>query len=139
MHMDLISLALPFIAFGLAVWAYARREAGVDQRLGFRRHDGLAETEAMPQAPVRATLRHVPGVALMVATLVLMEKSAGFARLALALGLAWFAVVGFKSRVWPYRKRGANSKEVRDLTLLFAVAVCGLAVIFWRALAGQVN
>jgi hypothetical protein len=62
--MDLITLALPVIVLGLAVWAYARLEARVDQRLGFRRDDGLAETEAMRREPIRATLRHLPSVAL---------------------------------------------------------------------------
>jgi hypothetical protein len=135
--MDLIKFALPLVVTALATWAYFRREQRVDQRLGFQRDDGNAQSDALRRAPIKETLRRLPGAALMVATLVLMQKSSGFAKAALALFVVWIAVEGFRVRVWPHKKRGADSREVRDLTLFFLAMACGLAVFFWKAVANQ--
>lgn len=135
--MDLLKIALPFIVTALAAWAYLRRERQVDRRLGYERDAGTTVTDTTLRAPIKEALRRLPGVALMVAGLVLMQNSSGFAKAAMAVFVAWFAVEGFRSRVWQHKTRGADFRELRDLTLLFLALVGGLAFICWRAVASE--
>ena len=132
-------LLLPFALTAMTFWAYLRREMQVDQRLGFKRDEPVTRSDAMPREAVMMAIRRVPGVALMLAALLLMERSATLAKIALLIAVAWFAVEGFRVRVLPHKLRGANSREMRELTLLFITVVLGLAVIGWQATSSRVG